>query len=146
MESASTSEEGKGSEFWFTVRLGRRVGTGNQGEKVQPESPIHAFSNSRILIAEDDPVNREVALGVLKKLGLRADAVSTGAEAINSLEFVAYDLVLMDMRMPVMDGIEATRHIRNPRSGVLNCECTHRRHDCERHGERSAALPGRGHE
>jgi PAS domain S-box-containing protein len=115
------SEEGKGSEFWFTVRLGRRVGAGNHAEKVQPESPIPAFSNSRILIAEDDPVNREVALGILKKLGLCADAVSTGAEAITSLESFAYDLVLMDMRMPVMDGIEATRHIRNPRSAVLNC-------------------------
>jgi PAS domain S-box-containing protein len=115
------SEEGKGSEFWFTVRLGRRVGPGNQSEKAQPEGQIPAFLNARILVAEDDSTNRDVALGMLRKLGLGADAVCTGAEAIKSLESTAYDLVLMDMRMPVMDGIEATRHIRNPRSGVLNC-------------------------
>jgi CheY-like chemotaxis protein/HPt (histidine-containing phosphotransfer) domain-containing protein/two-component sensor histidine kinase len=76
--------------------------------------------NARILVVEDNPANREVALGILNKLDLRADAVSDGAEAIKSLESIAYDLILMDMRMPVMDGIEATRQIRHPRSAVLN--------------------------
>ena len=79
-----------------------------------------AILNARILIAEDNSTNREVALGILKKLGLRADAVADGAEALIALESIPYDLVLMDMRMPVMDGIEATRHIRNPQSAVLN--------------------------
>jgi len=85
-------------------------------ETLQP----FAGMNATILVVEDNPTNRDVALGILKKLGLRADAVCDGAEAIKALELTAYDLVLMDMRMPVMDGVEATRQIRNPQSEVLN--------------------------
>lgn len=115
-----TSQEGKGSEFWFTARLGRSLGLSSlvSGKELEGET---AFSlKGRILVAEDNSTNREVALGMLRKLGLRAEAVANGAEAIGTLGSIPYDLVLIDMRMPVMDGLEAARRIRDPRSAVLN--------------------------
>jgi PAS domain S-box-containing protein len=114
------SQPGKGSEFWFTVTLKRNSGLDTESELAQSESPVTHPLTAKILVAEDNLTNREVALSMLWNLGLRADAVANGAEAIRALESTPYDLVLMDMRMPVMDGIEATRHIRNPQSAVLN--------------------------
>ena len=75
---------------------------------------------ARILVVEDNTVNQLVAVGILTKLGMSADVAANGLDAIEALATLPYDLVLMDMQMPELDGVGATRQIRDPRSRVLD--------------------------
>jgi two-component system sensor histidine kinase/response regulator len=85
-----------------------------------PPSVPCGRAEARILVVEDNATNQQVALAILRKLGHRADAVGTGAEALEALRRANYDIALMDCEMPGMDGYETSRCIRRPSSGVQN--------------------------
>ena len=106
------SEPGKGSLFWFTAKLrkGEQVVVDNVGNAEQEIREHHV--GARILLVEDDPINQEVAKVLLVEAGLTVDVANDGQQAVDKVKANPYDLVLMDIQMPIMDGIEATQIIR----------------------------------
>ncbi|MCA9637503.1 MAG: response regulator [Myxococcales bacterium] len=76
------------------------------------DRPLGEVLPARILLVEDSPINQKVAIRLLDRLGYRADIACDGAEAVSVVERIAYDVVLMDIQMPVLDGLDATREIR----------------------------------
>ncbi len=119
-----SSVVGQGSEFWFTACFAISLHPSPTEESPPPPPPpTEAKPNwygRRVLLVEDNLINQKVALGFLRPFELQVDVVVNGIQAIHALARDPYDLVLMDMQMPEMGGIEATRLIRSPRSVVLN--------------------------
>ncbi|WP_374449782.1 ATP-binding protein [Stella sp.] len=105
------SELGKGSTFWFQIpfEIGRAAVpvAGKRPDVVLPSS-----THLRVLVAEDTPANQLVIRSMLESLGHRVQTVSNGAEAVDAAQRLKFDLVLMDLQMPIMGGYEATRRIR----------------------------------
>jgi PAS domain S-box-containing protein len=119
------SEVGRGSTFWFTARLGRHHGlpsatpaaNGGADDGAEAELRRH-HAGARILMAEDNRVNREMAIELLEAAGLAADIAVNGHEAVAMAAAASYDLILMDVRMPLMNGLDATRAIRRQPGGA----------------------------
>jgi two-component system sensor histidine kinase/response regulator len=111
------SEPGRGSRFWLTARLQRSLAPARpaDGRARQSEARMRLASRHagmKILLAEDHPVNREVVTEMLEGLGLRIDVAADGRQAVEMAAATDYDLILMDMQMPVLDGLAATQTIR----------------------------------
>jgi len=102
-------------------RRGRGVtSTQDNTEMATNELSHHGGTHMRALVVEDNMTNREVAVLVLRKLGCETDTARNGEEAFEYLKTRNYDIVFMDCRMPVMDGYEATKKIRDPESDVVD--------------------------
>jgi len=109
------STEGVGSTFWFTVTLKRSTGAAPEQTPDQPlaeEMLRRLHGGAHILLVEDEPINQEVSRGLLEEVGLSIELAEDGRVAVAMAQSGNYDLILMDMQMPKMNGIEATRAIR----------------------------------
>jgi CheY-like chemotaxis protein len=108
---------GQGSRFWFTVRLGK---AGRDAVSPAPTFSgqsadgrlLDAYAGTRVLLAEDEPINQEVSRGMLEDAGLVVDLAEDGQQALELARQNRYALILMDMQMPNLNGIEATQAIR----------------------------------
>jgi len=121
-DSGLHSTPGQGSTFWFTARLQRATANVTENLRAIPADEAERllsskFRQTRILLAEDNPINQEVALELLRGVGVQADLAVNGQKAVEMVTEQDYDLILMDMQMPIMDGLTATRAIRQSERG-----------------------------
>ncbi|HUH10336.1 MAG TPA: ATP-binding protein [Brevundimonas sp.] len=111
------SRPGEGATFWFETPLAQGGAVGGLAGGDEDMATPGGMVGGRILMADDAPGNRELVSAILRGLGLEIDTVCDGAEAVQAMQTGAYDLVLMDVHMPVMDGLAATREIRRMQAG-----------------------------
>jgi len=116
-DAGADSTPGRGSVFWFTAKLQRGAGTVPALRPAGTPADVQArlalqHRGARILLSEDNPVNREIARELLLAVGLVVDTAEDGRQVVAMAEAQMYDLILMDLQMPYLDGLQATRIIR----------------------------------
>jgi len=115
-EVGGESQPGSGSAFWFTVRLSKATETDAPAPTFSQDSAetrlAAEYAGSRVLLVEDEPINQEVSRGLLEDVGLSVDLAEDGVQAVAMAQQNRYALILMDMQMPNLNGVEATKAIR----------------------------------
>lgn len=106
------SEEGKGTTFSFSVVFGKSDQKKKKAGSASPYSPVENGEHIRVLVADDNLVNQKVASMMLTKLGVQVETANDGSDVLTKMQQQFYDLILMDVEMPNLNGVEATRCIR----------------------------------
>ncbi len=134
-KSGWRAEPGVGSTFIFTAVFGRH--SEKREEVSTSKGDVQGLENirgARILLAEDNEINQQVAQEILEQASMVVEIANNGLEAVEMAQKNQYDVILMDIQMPEMNGFEATKEIRNLESDTRNIP--NHRHDSSCHGRR----------